>query len=127
METKERAEKAVEYKKTMNCAQAVLMAYAEETGKDTDELMALGSGFGGGMGCAEATCGALCGAGIAMGLMNKSSQPTKMLMKTVLQDFKQRSGASICGDLKGLKTGEILCSCDDCVRNAVYAADAVRG
>ena len=30
MDTRERAEKAVEYKKTMNCAQAVLMAYEAE-------------------------------------------------------------------------------------------------
>ena len=59
-----RAERAVAYKhKDCNCAQAVLLAFAEELGKSEEELRALGSGFGMGMGCTEATCGALCGAG----------------------------------------------------------------
>ena len=119
-----RAEKAVEFKHTKcNCAQAVLMAFQAELGKSEEELQALGSGFGGGMGCMEATCGALCGATIAMGLLNKSEMPTKMIAKEMLQDFKAAAGATICGDLKGIKTKQVLCSCDDCVRYAVAALE----
>ena len=39
--------------------------------------------------------------------------------KNVHQSFKEKSGATICKELKGIGTGKVLCSCDDCVRNAV--------
>lgn len=41
-----RTEKAVEYKKSYNCAQAVLLSFKKELNKSEDELLALGSGFG---------------------------------------------------------------------------------
>ena len=37
------------------------------------------------------------------------------------------SGAVVCRELKGLDTGTVLCSCDDCVRNAVEAWQEVMG
>ncbi|TYZ21402.1 C-GCAxxG-C-C family protein [Selenomonas ruminis] len=118
-----RAEKAVEYKKTCNCAQAVLLAFKDEMGKSEEELLALGSGFGSGMGGMEATCGALCGAAMAAGFLNASAAPTKMMTKAMLEEFKEKAGATICGDLKGIKTKKMLCSCDDCVRHAVVALE----
>ena len=58
MEMNDRAEQAVAYKHgDCNCAQAVLLAFADELGRPEEELRALGSGFGMGMGCTEATCG----------------------------------------------------------------------
>ena len=39
--------------------------------------------------------------------------------KTVLEDFKKKSGALICRDLKGIDTGKVLCACPDCVKHAV--------
>ncbi|MBQ1867686.1 C-GCAxxG-C-C family protein [Selenomonas sp.] len=121
--TNVRAEKAVAYKKTCNCAQAVLLAFQEELGKSEEELLALGSGFGSGMGGMEATCGALCGAAMAAGFLNASAAPTKMMTKAMLEEFKEKAGATICGDLKGIKTKKMLCSCDDCVRHAVVALE----
>jgi C_GCAxxG_C_C family probable redox protein len=121
--TNARAEKAVEYKKSCNCAQAVLLAFQEEMGKSEEELLALGSGFGSGMGGMEATCGALCGAAIAAGILNKSATPTKTMTKAMLQEFKENAGATICGELKGIETKKMLCSCDDCVRHAVIALE----
>ena len=32
--------------------------------------------------------------------------------------FKELCGATICRDIKGIDTGKVLCSCEDCVRNA---------
>ena len=121
--TNARAEKAVEYKKFCNCAQAVLLAFQEELGKTEEELLALGSGFGAGMGGMEATCGALCGAAMTAGLLNHSDSPTKMMTNAMLQEFKEKAGATICGDIKGIKTRKMLCSCDDCVRHAVVALE----
>lgn len=122
MEMNERAEQAVAYKhKGCNCAQAVLLAFAGELGKSEEELRALGSGFGMGMGCTEATCGALCSAGMVMGLLNKGGKPTAAIMRDILHEFQEKAGATICKDLKGIETGRMLCSCDDCVRHAVCA------
>lgn len=124
MEMNDRAEKAVAYKhKDCNCAQAVLLAFADELERPEEELRALGSGFGMGMGCMEATCGALCGASMVMGLCNKSGKPTAAIMRDILHEFQEKAGATICKDLKGIETGRMLCSCDDCVRYAVRAAE----
>ena len=127
--TSARAEQAVEYKHNKcNCAQAVLLAFQKDIGKSAEELLAMGSGFGSGMGGMEATCGALCGAVMALGMLNKTEAPSKMLAKEMLKDFKEMSGgASICGELKGLKTGKMLCSCDDCVRHGVMVLDKYLG
>lgn len=123
METSKRAEAGVEFKRTNNCAQAVLLAFQTEIGMEEAVLKAMGSGFGSGMGGMEATCGAMCGAAMAAGLINKSNTPTKMLCKEMLQEFKETAGATICGDLKGVKTGKVLCSCNDCVRQAVLGLE----
>ena len=76
------------------------------------------------MGCMEATCGALVGAGIIAGLRTNGSG-TMRASKQILAKFKEKSGATICKDLKGVGTGRVLCECDDCVRNAVYALEEV--
>ena len=39
--------------------------------------------------------------------------------KVLHEEFRQKCGATICKDLKGIETGKVLCECDDCVRNAV--------
>ncbi len=58
----ERKERAVEFKHNgHNCCQAVLCAFAEELQMSENDLNRIGAAFGAGMGCMEATCGALCG------------------------------------------------------------------
>lgn len=118
MNMEERGLAAVEYKHNgCNCCQAVLMSYNDCLNLDKDVLMNIGSGFGMGMGCMEGTCGALCGAVIASGLI-KNGERTTISAKEILKSFKEKSGATICKELKGIETGKILCSCDDCVKNA---------
>jgi hypothetical protein len=84
----------------------------------------IGSGFAVGMGCMEATCGALVGATIAAGLV-KDGQGSAMAAREILNKFEETSKATLCKDLKGRDTGVALCSCDDCVRNAVRAFSEV--
>jgi len=114
------AEIAVKYKhEGNNCAQSVLLALKELTNLKEDELLKLGSGFGVGFGSMEATCGALIAANMILGLTG-DGKPKKMFeSRDMLHDFYNLSGATICRDLKGVDTGKVLCSCDDCVRNAV--------
>ena len=54
-----------------NCAQAILHTYADIAGISEDEAMSIAGAFGGGMGNMEGTCGALVGAGLVLGLVNK--------------------------------------------------------
>jgi hypothetical protein len=116
----DKREYAVELKHNgNNCCQAVLCSFADELGLSKEQLKQIGAAFGVGMGCMEATCGALCAAEIILGL-------TKYEGKSVLRDaaaihkaFVDKCGASICKDLKGMGTGVVLCDCDDCVRHAV--------
>ena len=115
-----RQEKAVELKHSgHNCCQAVLCAYAEELSLKEEDLMRIGAAFGVGMGCMEATCGALCGAEIILGMRKYEGRPVLSDAAALHRTFAEKCGASICKDLKGRDTGIVLCECDDCVRNAV--------
>ena len=117
--TMEKQELAVQLKHTgCNCCQAVLCAFADESGMPESQLRQLGAGFGAGMGCMEATCGALVGAQMLLGLKKYSGKPVLADARMLHQTFVERCGASICKDLKGRDTGKVLCECDDCVRIA---------
>lgn len=125
-EKMDRADRAVQLKHGgCNCCQAVLCAFAEETGMTADELMRIGAAFGGGMGCLEGTCGALLGAQILLGIKKYGGRPVGRDAANVLRQFKALCGATVCKDLKGVDTGVVLCPCDDCVRNAVKIAEGL--
>ena len=122
----DRAEKAVEYKHNRNnCAQAVLLAFADEVDLTEDQLKKIGAGFGIGMGNMEATCGALIGAQMLLGLKKFEKAPVIRDARQLQERFTAECGASICKDLKGVSTGTVLCECDDCVRCAVRLAEAL--
>ncbi len=113
----DRAEKAVELKLhgRCNCCQAVLLSFSDMLDAPDDLLMKAGACFGCGMGAFDATCGALCGAQMILGMKKYSGKP-------LLADAKALHagcGSTYCDELKGLGTGKMLCSCEDCVRNAV--------
>ena len=118
----ERIEYAARRKKEMNCCQAVLVAFADRLGKGEDDLLRLGSGFGSGMATMEGTCGALVGAIMVSSLLSPEGE-ARNNSRAIMSRFKELcGGATICRDLKGIGTGKVLCSCEDCVRNAVRAA-----
>ena len=117
-----RIEYAARRKKEMNCCQAVLVAFADRLGKSEDELLRLGSGFGSGMGTMEGTCGALVGAIMVSSLLSPDGE-ARNNSRAIMSRFKELcGGATICRDLKGIETGKVLCSCENCVRNAVLSA-----
>ncbi len=124
----EKADLAASYKQSgrYNCAQSVLAVFKDEIGLDEDTLISMGAGFAAGMGCMEATCGALIGAVTVAGLKSKG-QGTVRLARQLLSDFKSKCGATICGDLKGTGASAPLCSCENCVRNAVLLLSEAAG
>lgn len=116
----DRKELAVEFKHNgHNCCQSVLCAFADELKISTEELDKMGAGFGVGMGCMEATCGALIGAQIVNGIRTFQGKPILKDAAELYKKFNEKCGATLCKDLKGRDTGKVLCECDDCVRNAV--------
>ena len=126
MTINERMDYAARRKKEMNCCQAVLVAFATELGRSEEELLRLGSGFGSGMGTMEGTCGALVGAIMVSSLLSEKGA-AMAASRAILPRFKELCGATICRDLKGIDTGKVLCSCENCVRNAVHATAETLG
>ena len=122
MTIQERQDHAADLKREMNCCQAVVRAFADTLALDETTLMSIGSGFGSGMGTMEGTCGALVGAIMVVGSRTNGSG-TISLSRKMLPRFKELCGATICRDLKGIETGKVLCTCDNCVRHAVLAAE----
>ena len=119
MTINERAEQAVALKNSRcNCCQAVMAALLDQTGLNEEQALTLASGFGAGMGSMEGSCGALVGAVMAAGIHLQGAGAPRTARQLSLA-FKDACGAITCKDLKGVGTGRVLCSCDDCVRNAV--------
>ncbi len=102
-----------------NCCQSVLSVFEEDLPLDAEKLRALGSCFCIGMGSTEGTCGALTAAEMILGMRRYCGRPQIVESRELFEAFKKEAGASVCSDLKGLKTGEVLCSCDRCIEIAV--------
>ena len=110
-----------------NCAQAVACAYCDKAGIDEKTMFQLTEGFGLGMGMME-MCGALSGMMMVIGLAGsvgdlKKGMPTKgstyKQVKEQVQKFKEKNGSYLCRELKGVETGKVLCSCPQCIMDAV--------
>ena len=91
-----------------NCAQAILHTYADIAGISEDEAMNIAGAFGGGMGNMEGTCGALVGAGLVLGLVNKDKVKSMKQMRQIMSMFQERNGATQCKLLKGIETNVVL-------------------
>lgn len=119
--------------KKYNCCQSVACAFAQEVGVDPEILFKAGEGFGLGMGCMGGTCGALSGAILLAGFLNSDGNldapatkaATYKISKELLEKFEAKCGATVCRDLKGIDTGKVLCTCPDCIMNAVELAEEV--
>ena len=128
MTLEERAEKAVELKTAggYNCSQAVTAVLADQTSITAEQLKQITAGFCAGMGNLEATCGALIGAGVIAGLKTEGNGTLKVTRR-IQEEFRDTCGAIRCKDLKTLTDGKPLCSCENCVRNAVMICGKALG
>jgi C_GCAxxG_C_C family probable redox protein len=96
-----------------NCAQSVACAFAEDLGADRALTVRMATGFGGGMGRTGATCGALTGAFMALGLAfgmkelgdQEAKERTYALVAEASRRFRERTGALACRDLLGVDLG----------------------
>ena len=101
-----------------NCAQAILHTYADVAGISEEAAMNIAGAFGGGMGNMEGTCGALVGAGLVLGLVNKDKVKSMKQMRQIMTRFHERNGATQCKLLKGVGTKNVLRECPLCVADA---------
>ena len=90
----------------LNCAQAVLSAFAEETGITEEAALKLASPFGGGIARQGQVCGALTGALMALGLQRGNSSPqgrdeTYRISEEFVKAFEERHGTILCRELVG--------------------------
>lgn len=118
-----RADFGAELKRSCNCCQAVLLAFEDMLPYDKESLLMLGSTFGSGNGGMMGTCGALAGAEMALGMIERQTKGMNGKSRALFNAFEEKCGASRCIDLKGVLTGRMLCSCEDCVRHAIEAAE----
>lgn len=118
-----------------NCCQSVLLTFCDELGVDPVTAFKMGEGFGLGMGGMENTCGALSGAIMLAGLKNsdgdldhpKTKAGTYRISRELTEAFKEKTGALVCRDLKGIDTGKVLCSCPKCIDSAVQIVEEILG
>lgn len=110
----ERRDEAVAlFRSGFNCAQAVLRVYGAERGVAPDRALELASGFGGGM-RRGATCGAVTGAIMALGLragFHDGSDATGKArigeaVADLCQRFVSRHGSTECRELLGCDLDE---------------------
>ncbi len=78
-------------------------------------------------------CGALSGMMMVIGLANsvgdlsRERRPRAATYKQVKEQvmkFKEKNGSYLCRELKGVETGKVLCSCPQCIMDAVALTEA---
>ena len=92
-----------------NCAQAVVLAFAEDAGLDESVAKAFSRPLGGGMGRLRQTCGAVSGAAVASGVLfpELTKPEAYALVQEIARRFAEKTGSFNCGELlrgAGLKT-----------------------
>lgn len=125
----EKARQAIDFfNQGYNCAQAVAAPFAREMELPLDAVLALASGFGGGMAGMRQMCGAVSGMFLVMGQLRGRYDPQDTQAKKAhyakLRDMAQgmgeRYGSLICEEL--LKANDIAAQADPAPRDAAYYA-----
>lgn len=98
------------FRNGLNCAQAVLAAFEEETGLSHETALAVSSSFGGGMGRLREVCGAVSGMFMVAGLLygNKLSKMEHYaLIQELAAEFKEENGSIVCRELLGVGGAQV--------------------
>lgn len=93
-----------------NCAQSVVMAYADVIGLDKEFAAKMSASFGGGMGRMREVCGTVSGMSMLAGFLSPATDPSNMaqrrenyaLVQNFADRFRAENGAIVCRELLGL-------------------------
>ena len=111
-----KAEHAAElHQRGCNCAQAVACTFCKEFGISEDDMFRIAEGFGLGMAM-------IIGLDNSQGGTEEGSRTkgdTYKKIRSKVEKFKEKNGSCICRELKGVETGKVLCSCPQCIADAV--------
>ena len=119
------------HRKGFSCSQSVAVACADLVEVPKEILFKATEGFGLGMGTMDGVCGALTGGLFIAGLKKstgnldspKSKGATMKISKAMLNNFRHKTGAIICREIKGVDTGKMICSCPDCIKHGVEVVE----
>jgi C_GCAxxG_C_C family probable redox protein len=105
---KNKEEQAIDFFRSgLNCAQAVLTSYSDTLNIDNRFASIISSGFGGGMGRLQDTCGAVTGAYMVLGIKNGKKYSDNSVIKeetySMIQKFSEKftlmNGTTNCRNL----------------------------
>ncbi len=90
-----------------NCAQAVVVAFAEELGMTKEQAAKMASSFGGGMGRMREVCGAVSGMLLVAGMLygydmpgdDKAKKEHYVLVQQLAGRFRERMGSIVCREI----------------------------
>ena len=108
-------EKALQYfTDGANCAQAVVLAYADELGMDEKTAARLASSFGGGIGRLREVCGAVSGMMMVYGLLkgyddlkDPGAKKTHYAnVQALAAKFREENGSIICREILSIRKDE---------------------
>ena len=119
------------HRKGYSCSHSVAVACADLVDVPKEFLFKATESFGAGMGTGEGVCGALTGGLLIAGLKNstgnlvtpKSKAATMKISKAMMNSFREKCGAIICRELKGVDSGKMICSCPDCIKHGVEVVE----
>lgn len=101
------------FREGYNCAQSVVLAFAEEMNMDEKTAAKLSSSFGGGMGRLREVCGAVSGMFLVAGMIKGYDCPDDderkaehyRLIQSLAEEFKAKNKTIICRELLNLQEG----------------------
>lgn len=93
-----------------NCAQSVVIAYADVIGVDVKSAATMSASFGGGMGRMREVCGAVSGMSLIAGFLQPSVDPSDRdakaknyaLVQELAEPYRKANGSIVCRELLGL-------------------------
>ena len=103
-----------------NCAQSVLIPFAKEAGLTEEQANALTAHFGSGM-RHGATCGAVTGALMALGILGYGEEESRAL----LQSFRTKEGDTACANLLAIGKEKGMVKKDHCDAMVLAAVELV--
>lgn len=117
IDVEERQKRAMElFHQGYNCCQSVALAYSdvlkERAGLEEDQIMALASGFGGGIGRLREVCGCVSGMTFVAGAVcpAPAGSPKRTenyaLVQELAEKYRQENGSIVCRDLLGIRVAE---------------------
>lgn len=117
IDVEERKQRAMKlFHEGYNCCQSVALAFSdvlkERQGLDEQQIMALASGFGGGIGRLREVCGCVTGMTLVAGALcpAPAGSPKRTenyaLVQELAEKYRQANGSIVCRDLLGIRAAQ---------------------